>query len=301
MKYAIGVDLGGTNIKAVAVADSGEILHKCTAETKDEPNGSSSKTPLWATEIKNLIATLKSELESVPSVLGLCAPGLASDDGKRIAFMPGRLFGLEGFDWSSYLGENVYVLDDAKAALLGEVWIGSAAGCQNVIMLTLGTGVGGAIYADGKLLKGHIGRAGNLGHISLNVDLPCDVSGMPGSLENSIGECTVKQRCDSKFSSTKELVEAANGGDEFALKVWRRSVYQLACGVASLINVVDPEIVLIGGGIAKAGDALFKPLEEYLDKIEWRPSGESVKIIPASLGEWAGALGAARNAIMESK
>src|SRR6185369_6832421 len=111
------------------------------------------------------------------------------------------LDGLEGFDWSALLDRDVPVLEDAKAALLGEVWQGAAAGCQNAIMLTLGTGVGGAIFSDGRLLMGQIGRAGNLGHISLNVDQAPDVAGMPGSLENAIGDCTVKQRSNNKFNS----------------------------------------------------------------------------------------------------
>jgi glucokinase len=299
MKYAIGIDLGGTNIKAIAVTTTGEVLNKITSPSQDTESSRQTAVPPWAQEIKNMVASLGSMLNQQPEYLGLCAPGLAAADGRCIAFMPGRLAGLEGFDWSKFLGQDVPVLEDAKAALLGEVWQGAAAGTTNAIMLTLGTGVGGAIFADGRLLFGHIGRAGNLGHISLNVDAPCDITGMPGSLENAIGECSVKQRSNNNFAPRKEFVEAAARGDATAEKIWDRSVYQLACAIASLINVIDPEVILIGGGIARAGALLYERLDHHLDRIEWRPNAHRVRIIPAALGEWAGSIGSAYNAIMQ--
>jgi glucokinase len=111
-----------------------------------------------------------------------------------------------------------------------------------------------------------------------------------------IGECTVRERTGGRYASTAALVAAHLAGDADATKIWRRSIYALACAVASAINVIDPEIVVIGGGIANAGDALFHPLTAELDRVEWRPAGHRVPIVPAALGEWAGALGAARNA-----
>jgi glucokinase len=301
MKYAIGIDLGGTNIKAVAVTASGEILHKCSCPSRDSLPPTGNTNPYWAEGVRDLAGILSDKLKSAPDYAGLCAPGLAAADGRSIAFMPGRLAGLEGFNWSDYLGLAVPVLEDAKAALLGEVWQGAAAGCRNAIMLTLGTGVGGAIYADGRLLLGQIGRAGNLGHITLDVDAPCDITGMPGSLENTIGECTVKERSSNKFASSKELVEAVSNGDQTAAKVWDRAVYKLACAIASLINVIDPEIVVIGGGIARAGALLYEPLDRHLARIEWRPNGHRACIVPALLGEWAGSIGAAYNALISAE
>jgi glucokinase len=210
--------------------------------------------------------------------------------------------GLEGFDWTKFLAfpSPVNVMNDAHAALLGEVWNGAAAGFRNVFLLTLGTGVGGAIYADGQLLKGQIGRAGHLGHICLNVDKPQDAVGIPGSLESAIAEGSVVSRSEGRFSSSKALVDAVIAGDEFARTVWERSIYELACGIASLINVVDPELIVIGGGIAKAEAALYETLDKYLEKLEWRPNGHRVPIVKAKLGEWAGAMGAAYNAIQQN-
>jgi len=166
-------------------------------------------------------------------------------------------------------------------------------------MLTLGTGVGGAILADGKLLRGHIGRAGHLGHICLDVDsTDKSIVGMPGALECAIGNYNIRERTADGFATTHELIAAFRAGDHSAGEVWLKSIRALACALASFINIIDPEAIIIGGGIAQAGDALFDPLREELAKIEWRPGGHSVRVIPATLGEWAGAIGAAREALI---
>ncbi|HWN97478.1 MAG TPA: ROK family protein, partial [Methylomirabilota bacterium] len=190
----------------------------------------------------------------------------------------------------------VPVLNDAHAALLGEAWIGAARGFKNVFMLTLGTGVGGAAIVDGRLLKGAIGRGGHLGHISLDLDGPRDVCGMPGSLEVMMGNCTIEQRTGGLFKTTHEIVAAHERGDHAATEVWLKSVRALGYAISSLVNVLDPEAVIIGGGIARSGAALFEPLEKFVRDTEWRV-GAPVKILPAQLGELAGAYGAAWNAM----
>lgn len=209
--------------------------------------------------------------------------------------MPGKLRGLEGLDWTDSLQTShpVGVLNDAHAALLGEVWIGAAVGYRNAVLLTLGTGVGGALLVEGRLYKGHLGRAGHLGHISLNPDGPPDIVGTPGSLEQTIGNATLAERSAGRFTSTRQLVAAHLNGDKKASDLWLRSIYNLAVGITSIINALDPEVIIIGGGIAQAGPALFDPLAGFMAKIEWRPQGHRVHIIPAALGDLAGTLGAA--------
>lgn len=297
MTYAIGVDLGGTNIKVAAVSYGGDVLEHSICETSDDSHAS------WSETIKKSIAEVESHQGQPATHVGVASPGLAARDGLSIANMQGRLQGLQGLNWTELLKapKPVLVLNDAHAALLGELWKGAAKGNQNVVLLTLGTGVGGAVLSDGHLLKGHLGRAGHLGHISLNVDGPPDIVGTPGSLEEMIGNYNLRTRSDNRFSSTRDLVEAHIAGDEQATKVWLRSVYGLAVGITSIVNSFDPEVVILGGGIANAGDALFKPLGRFMDVVEWRPMGSKVRIIPAMLGEGAGTLGAAFNAIHEGK
>jgi glucokinase len=103
-----------------------------------------------------------------------------------------------------------------------------------------------------------------------------------------------------RFTTTHDLVSACKAGDSVAREIWLKSVRALACGVTSFINVLDPEIVILGGGIARTGELLFKALAEHLDSIEWRPGGHRAQIVPAKMGEYAGAFGAAYNALRRS-
>lgn len=290
MGFAIGIDLGGTSVKSVVVDSEGGLIEQKNTPFDDNDNQD------WAREIQSLINTVQQQQESTASArVGLSAPGLAAKDGRSIAFMPGRLQGLEGLNWTEFLQSTatIPVLNDAHAALLGEVWQGAAKGLQNVIMLTLGTGVGGAAMVDGQLLRGAIGRAGHLGHATLDAEGPRDICNMPGALEICIGNCTVQERSNDRFTTTHELVEAHLTGDSFATEIWNKSIHHLACAIGSFINILDPSAVVIGGGIARAGDALFSPLEEKLRDVEWQPGGHTVQLLPATLGEYAGAFGAA--------
>jgi glucokinase len=248
--------------------------------------------------VDRVLAELRSLVKNPTVYIGLAAPGLAAGDHRSIAFMPERLPGLENLDWQKHfrVASAVPVLNDAQAALAGEVWRGAARGCRNVILLTLGTGVGGAAIIDGHALRGRIGRAGHFGHISLDPDGSGDITGAPGSLEDAIGDSTVNARSRGHFSSTRELVAAARKGDSGAKTVWIASVRALAAGITSLINAFDPEVVILGGGITQAGAALFQPLEDFLDQFEWRPGGARARIVRAKLGDRAGAFGAAWHA-----
>ncbi|MCB1210717.1 MAG: ROK family protein, partial [Verrucomicrobiales bacterium] len=204
--------------------------------------------------------------------------------------------GIEGFVWADFLERRVRVLNDAHAALLGEVWVGAARGVRNAFMLTLGTGVGGAIFADGRLLQGHIGRAGHLGHVSIDAAGSMDDFQTPGSLEQAMGNQTVQQRSGGRFQTTHALVDAAVAGEIKAFEWWSESLRGLAVAVASLVNVLDPEVVVIGGGIATgAGDVLMVPLRKAVAEFEWRPGGHAVKLELAQAGDWAGAVGAVWN------
>jgi glucokinase len=293
MSYAIGIDLGGSSVKTVAVTLVGETLAQAVLAFDADARMD------WAQKVRAMVESIQSERGEAASHIGLSAPGLAAKDGRSIAHMPGRLQGLEGLDWTSLLSTSrpVPVLNDAHAALLGEAWLGAARGFQNVIMLTLGTGVGGAAIVDGRLLRGHIGRAGHLGHTSLDIDGPPDVCRTPGSLEVLMGNCTVAERSGGRFQTTHDLVSAHLAGEAEASHVWLRSVRALACAIASFGNILDPEAVIVGGGIARSGEALFEPLRRMVSELEWKSAGYELKIIPAVLEEFAGAYGSARNAI----
>lgn len=283
----IGIDLGGTRIKAVAIDADGNVLHENYQPTNDGDD----KT--WKQAVAAAVKELQAILKTEKINIGLSAPGLPNENNTAIAFMPGRMQGLENFNWKYFLHQPTYVLNDAVAAMMGEARFGAAKNKKNVVMLTLGTGVGGAILIDGKPYQGAFNKAGHIGHMAINDEGDPDVTGMPGSLEECIGNCTIEKRSKGKFTSTHELLDAYRQGDAFAKNVWLKSVRQLAIGLASVANILSPEVIVLGGGIAQAGKDLFEPLNEFMSQYEWRPGGNKTEIIKAVYGDMAGAIGAA--------
>lgn len=289
-----GIDIGGTQIKAAAFTPDGRMV------TSILTPGEALCGTGWQESVRHAVAALEVKCGTRFSRIGLAAPGLAAADRRSIRDMPGRLSGLVGCDWTQLLQRDVTVLNDAHAALLGEVWCGAARGARDCFMLTLGTGVGGAAMCGGRLLTGHRGRAGHLGHISLDPAGPPDIVRTPGSLEDAIGNHSVAARSGGRFTMTRDLLAAAAAGDPHAQRIWHTSVRALAAAIASLINVLDPALVILGGGIATAGDALLTPLRQAMAEMEWQLDGTPVPLVTATLGEFAGASGAAASTLANS-
>jgi len=287
VQFAIGIDLGGTRIKGTALDAEGNVLHKLYTPTFDGDGA------VWKNAVAETVNELLNKINGYDSVVGISAPGLPSHDHTAIAYMPGRMQGLENFLWQEFLQRPTYVLNDAVAALIAETISGAAKNKKHVVMLTLGTGVGGAIMIDGKPYLGAFNKAGHIGHMVINEERDRDVTGMPGSLEDCIGNCTIEKRSKGKFTSTHDLLIAYDNGDAFAKEIWLRSVRQLAIGIASITNILSPETIVLGGGIAEAGDVLLEPLNEYVEEFEWRTGGSKVEIVKAVYGDLAGTIGAA--------
>jgi glucokinase len=285
---AIGIDLGGTRIKAVAIDQASNTLYHQYHPTHDGDDDR-----VWKNAVAKMVFEIGNKMGIIDMVIGISAPGLPNADNSAIAFMPGRLQGLENFNWTNLLKAKTYVLNDAISAMVAEARFGAAKNKKNVVMLTLGTGVGGAIMIDGKPYQGAFNKAGHIGHMVINDEGDRDIMGMPGSLEDCIGNCTIQKRSQGKFSSTHELLLAYKSGDAFAKKVWLKSVKQLAIGIASITNILSPEVVVLGGGITEANNDLFDPLNEYMAQYEWRAGGNKTTIVKAGYGDLAGAAGVA--------
>jgi len=294
-QLSIGIDLGCTNIKGVLIDESGNIIEQLKQETNEQDDQH------WKQAVSSMINILKSKSSQRIKAIGLSAPGLANEENTCISFMPGRLPGLENFNWSAFTGERIFVLNDAHAALMAEASFGSAKGMQHALLLTLGTGVGGGILIHGQLYQGLSQMAGHLGHTTVDANNPnIDVTNMPGSIEDAIGNLSIAQRSLGKFNTTFELVEAYKHRESFASWLWLSSVRQLSISIASAINVLSPEAVIIGGGISLAGDDLIKPLQDFLDLYEWRPGGKKTQLKLAKFSDLAGAMGAAGFALSKS-
>jgi glucokinase len=288
MKTAIGIDLGGTNVKGIVMNEAGEILHQHSIPTIDDEEGK------WRENVQEMVNFLKAKHLDPINLIGLSAPGLANDTNTCIAHLPNRLQGLENFQWTKYLKTNTFVLNDAHSALMAEAKFGVAKGIKNAILFTLGTGIGGGILINGELYQGQGQMAGHLGHMSINfADDEQSILGMPGSLEYAFGNYSIKRRSRGAFDSIEKLVAAFEKGETFATWLWLDSVRKLALAIASLINTLSPEIIVLSGGVTNANDLLFNHLNEFVHLYEFKPKGKVTPIVKAKFQELSGAIGAA--------
>lgn len=286
-KFAIGIDLGGTRIKGVVIDNTGNLLNQTYTPTNDGEGEE------WKTAVVKTVDELRQKSGQTNLPIGISAPGIPNKENTAIVYMPGRLQGLENFLWTGYLNSPAYVLNDAIAALVTESKIGAAKESTNAIMITLGTGVGGALLINGQPFQGSSNKAGHIGHIVIDSDGDPDITNMPGSLEDCIGNCTIEKRSNGKFTSTHELLSAYRSGDELAKQIWLTSVKKLAMGLASASNLISPDTIIVGGGIAEAGNDLFIPLKKWFEEFDWHTGGTKADIVKATQGDLAGAMGAA--------
>jgi glucokinase len=296
LRRAIGIDLGCTNIKGVLVDNEGTIIKESRADTNEQDDKH------WKNAVAEMIDAFVKESGGSVDAIGLSAPGLADPHNQCISFMPGRLPGLENFVWSELVKRNVFVLNDAHAAIMAEATFGAAKGLKHAALLSLGTGVGGGILINGQLYQGVFQMAGHIGHSTVDADtLSQDVTNMPGSIENAIGNLTLPERSYGRYHNTEDLVNDFRKGDHVATWIWLTSVRKLAVTIASVINILSPEAIILSGGIIQAQDALLNPLRDFLALYEWRPGGKQTPVKLALYSDRAGAIGAAGFALSKLK
>ncbi len=301
-KYYLGIDIGGTNIKAVILNDYGEILEKKELLTEDF----SSTKEIWKSNIKKLITekTIQfSDGKEENLKIGISAPGLVDQQNKYVLCMPERLNGIENYNWSIEFNREIVVLNDGHAACLAEFEsFYKQAGLSNIIMLTLGTGVGGGAILNGELFQGNLQRAGHFGHMTIDSEGPATMTNMVGSLEYALGNFSIIERTHGKFKSVKDLFESYKMGNSLATFWWLSSIQKLATALASLINILSPNLIILGGGIAAgAQNELVNPLKEFMTLYEWKPVGKPTEIALAKHGNFSGAIGAAYFAKLKNK
>lgn len=288
----IGVDLGGSAIKLGRFTQAGHCLAEFAVPT---PQPSTPEAVIAA--MADAIASLDPNREAV--AIGVGTPGPADAAG-RIARVAINLAGWHDVPIADALeaktGRPVTVANDANCAGLGEAWLGAGRNFKDVLTLTLGTGVGGAIILDGKLFVGRNGTAGELGLITLNLEGPPCNSGNQGSLEQ---HCSVQAIVRETGLTPAALYDRAKAGDKDAIAFWQTYGRWLGAGIASLVYVLTPEAVILGGGISAAAE-LFLPTT--LAELETRvllSSREGMQVLVAELGNQAGIAGAARLAFQQ--
>ncbi len=320
MTVAIGIDVGGTQTKAAVVTDRGQILRELTEPTaKDLP---SPEVPVF---VASLIARLLAEAGAARSELeGACIglPGVV-EPRLGLAFSCPNLRSWESFPLGPLVAElagvPVLVERDASLAVLGEAWQGAARGAGHAICFTLGTGVGAGILVDGRLFHGAWGGAGEIGHMIVARDGPRCGCGNRGCLESLAsasaiareGRHAADRAADSALwtlaggnreAITSEVVfKAAAEGDATARRVVDTAVEYLGLGVASIVNVFNPEVVVLGGGMAAAGQQILHPVRQVVQLRAREPLAARVRVELAQLGMQAGMLGGAQAVFLAGK
>ncbi|MBD2462191.1 ROK family protein [Oscillatoria sp. FACHB-1407] len=285
-QFVIGIDLGGTAIKLGRFDRTGQCLQSLSVPT---PQPSDPKVVLAA--MVKAIAQLDPNGESL--AIGVGTPGPADVTGRiaRVAINLGWQ-DVPLADWlEAEIGKPTLLANDANCAGLGEYWLGAGRRFQNLILLTLGTGVGGAVILDGKLFTGRDGTAGELGLITLDYAGPSCNSGNDGSLEQHVSVQAIRRRTGLE---PEVLGAKAKAGDAEAIAFWETYGCELGAGIASLIYILTPEAVLIGGGVSASAEFFFPSMQAEIERRVLLSSRDGLQLLRAELGNHAGIVGAAK-------
>jgi glucokinase len=300
--FYIGIDLGGTTFKALAVTSDGQILaHRSGQSTA----GGGVRTVIMS--IVQTVAALRSEMAVVGhhlAAVGLGMAGIIELPGGIVRRAP-NLPNWSGIDVRELLGQYLDVSfameNDANVALLGEAWMGAARGLQHVVMMPLGTGVGGAVMIDGVILHGAKGFAGEIGHTVVEPHgRPC-VCGSYGCLEQYVSGTAIARLAQPHYGTvTSEAVaQAAQRGEAEALAIFQRVGWYLGIACANMAQLFNPQCIVIGGGVGEAFDLFREPLQRVMRERTMPEVYEQVRVVPAACGPIAGSLGAAYHAMRE--
>ncbi len=290
MGQLIGIDLGGTAIKLGRFDPAGSLLAEAEWPTPQ---------PAVPGAVAMAIAEAVGQLDpdGLAARVGIGLPG-PCDGAGRVARISINLPGWHDVplaDWlEPQLGRRVVLGNDANCALLGEAWLGAARGVNDVLLLTLGTGVGGAVMLGGRLFTGHGGAAAEPGLIGIDPDGPPCRSGNRGSLEQY---CSIGALARLSPLEPRELCRRADAGEAEALALWAAYGRPLGVGLSSLLYVLTPELVLIGGGLSGASHHFLPAVWREVEQRVLAVSREGLVIRRCALGNGAGRLGAVRLAL----
>jgi glucokinase len=298
---AVGVDIGATAIKAALVGLRGDLI-----ESFREP---SPRTPA---ALHDFVHTVLKRANAPVCGIGIGCKGVIDTATSRVKSLPGDLHFLEGRLLAEVIGARdlpVCADNDARTALVAEVLWGAARGKRNVVLLTLGTGVGGAVLVDGAILRGASGAAGHLGHVTLDLHGGLCICGNYGCVETRFSSRAIEsdylahlhRAAPAKLSldrageppSTEAIFCAAADGDESARCVLDRALEYLTAAMVSFLHIFDPEVLIIGGNIADAGPQLLAPIRDQVARRTRVLLGRDVPIVFQSVIGYGGVAGAA--------
>jgi len=310
-KYLIGVDIGGTKILSAIATNKGEIFKSLTIKTEAKKGKSAS--------LRNVIRSIRSLLEEtdIPlsqiSAIGIGVPG-PMDYKKGTVLNPPNLYGWKKVNLKKIIQKEfrkpVYIDNDANAAALGEFRFGAGRGTTNMVYITISTGIGGGIIINKKIYRGSIGGAGEIGHTVIDMNgMPCNC-GNRGCLETlASGRAMTRMARELAKKNKSSLIyklakgklnninayiieEAALAGDKPALRIVKEIGKRIGIGVSNIINMLEPDKVVIGGGLSNLGNMIFAPIRKTVTEIALEPSRSRSKVVPAKFKKEAGVFGA---------
>lgn len=305
-KYVFGIDIGGTTVKCGLFTVKGELLEKWEIPTRTENNGAAILPDVADTVMKKIQekGLAKEEIAGI----GIGVPGPVNEQGE----VPGAVNLHWGYvnlagDMEKMTGLRVKAGNDANVAALGEMWKGGGAGCQSIVMVTLGTGVGGGIINNGKIVTGAHGAGGEIGHIHVTDDVERNCNcGNHGCLEQVTSATGITYLANRKLKkddrpsmlrggevNAKTVFDAVKAGDELAKEVAEEFGKYLGTALASVACVADPEVFVIGGGVSKAGQVILDYIKKYYAQYAFMTCKQAGFAL-AELGNDAGIYGAAK-------
>ena len=305
-KYVFGIDIGGTTVKCGLFTVKGELLEKWEIPTRTENNGAAILPDVADTVLKKIQekGLAKEEIAGI----GIGVPGPVNEQGE----VPGAVNLHWGYvnlagDMEKMTGLRVKAGNDANVAALGEMWKGGGAGCQSIVMVTLGTGVGGGIINNGKIVTGAHGAGGEIGHIHVTDDVECNCNcGNHGCLEQVTSATGITYLANRRLKkddrpsmlrggevNAKTVFDAVKAGDELAKELAEEFGKYLGTALASVACVVDPEVFVIGGGVSKAGQIILDYIKKYYAQYAFMTCKQAGFAL-AKLGNDAGIYGAAK-------
>lgn len=316
----LGIDLGGTKILTAVVTPEGDMLSSDETTTP----GTGDREALIESLVNSAHRALlqASITVSQVSAIGVGAAGISNPEA-GILFTSPNLPGLRNVllrdIMQERLGRKTFLINDASAAALGEFYFGAARGARNFIYITLSTGIGGGIVIDGKIYTGAIGTAGEVGHMTIDDKGPTCNCGNRGCWETLASGTALAREARRRIEkgvrtsileysggdmdrvTPQAIHSAAQQGDRLAKKLIARTGYYVGVGLANLINIFNPELIVIGGGLSRIGDMLLKPAFKEAEERAFREAFQAVRFAAAGLGGHSAVLGAAAFALQETK
>ncbi|MFC4777406.1 ROK family protein [Paenibacillus sp. GCM10023252] len=298
MNLAIGIDIGGTKIAAGIIDEKGTILASSSLHT-DLTQPPADMVSQTAQEIKQLILKNGIDYTKIAGI-GIGAPGPLDPRGGKLTCPPNLKswwdFPVVQQFSNHFTNLPIRMENDATAAALAEKWIGAAKDSDHFVFITISTGIGAGIYLHGKLLTGSTGNAGDVGHMVVDPSAGTCLCGQAGCWEWIASGTAITRQASALYGrpvTSKEAFELAAGGDPEMAALVDKVFRYIGMGCVSLINTLDPDTIVIGGGVSQVGEPLFDAVRRYISEHALNPSGKRTAVVPAALLQNAGLIGAA--------